>query len=490
MNWNNIYLQKRTGTETITGDARSEYQRDFDRLIFCPGFRRMQNKTQVFPLPGITFVHNRLTHSLEVASVGRSLGKIAGQIIINHSDLNDESKEFYTNDLQNVIAAACLAHDIGNPPFGHSGEKAISKYFIENADKIYEKNDKIKKPLKDFFKDNKLWMDLTNFEGNANGFRFLTHSFNNKVQGGLRLTYATLAATIKYPCESTGSVEGKKYLKKYNFFQSEKETFLKICDAINMEQESTSPIRYKRHPFAYLTEAADDICYNLIDVEDAVRLRIVPVHKVEKDFMSLIKCVSTQRKLLNNKVLKNIHRTTTIDELDKQYAPIYDLGKVESMKNSIKDDNERISYLRAKCINALIIICSDCFANYLYEIINGEYDQDLASPFMTHCEEMKAIKDLSNESIYNHDTVVRIELTGYKVLYELLDIFIPAVLKEKKDEKDEKILRIIPSQFHVEDYFDDYYKVMGVLDFISGMTDTYATQLYRDLHGIHIVKHT
>jgi dGTPase len=197
MNWENLYSNKRTGTETITPDARSEYQRDFDRLIFCPGFRRLQNKTQVFALPGVAFVHNRLTHSLEVSSVGRSLGKIIGSWITKNYRLDDKSINFYINELHNVIAAACLAHDIGNPPFGHSGENAISKYFIENKDELLDKDRRVKKKLNEYFTPEE-WMDLVNFEGNANGLRFLTHNFYSKTPGGLRLTYTTLAATLKY----------------------------------------------------------------------------------------------------------------------------------------------------------------------------------------------------------------------------------------------------------------------------------------------------
>lgn len=459
MNWENLFTEQRTGTSTITDDARSEYQRDFDRLIFSTGFRRMQNKTQVFPLPGVAFVHNRLTHSLEVSSVGRSLGKIIGKFIVSNYKLSENAIEFYLHELQNVIAAACLAHDIGNPPFGHSGEKAISKYFIENNLKIIEKN----RALRTYF-DKKEWDDLINFEGNANGFRYLTHNFNGKTPGGLRLTYTTLASMIKYPCESAAIKSHIIHRKKYNCFQTDLSIFEEICNSTGMDIESRTPLCFKRHPFSYLTEAADDICYNLIDVEDAQRLGIVPYHEVEKLFKSLIKCISLELK-------------------------IYDYERAEKSAQLIEDDNDRISYLRAKCVNALTMICADRFQTYATEIIEGRFTEDLFGFFKTKCSEMKAIQKLSNEKIYNHKSVVKIEIVGYKVMYDLLSLFIPSILKEEMSSLDQKIVTLIPKQFSVEEHESTYIKVMSVLDFVSGMTDTYATKLYRDIQGIEIAKH-
>src|SRR4051812_29692151 len=218
MQFETIYTEKRVGSDKIPSGPRSGFQRDFDRIIFSSAFRRLQNKTQVFPLPGTAFVHNRLTHSLEVASVGRSLGKMIGEkISASFKNSNDDAYEFYRYELPNVIAAGCLAHDIGNPAFGHSGEKAISSYFIDNADAIVEGTS-----LKQFFNESE-WMDLTAFEGNANAVRILTHSYRGRFKGGFGLTYTTVASILKYPCESVALNKGFRHRKKYGFFQSEKE---------------------------------------------------------------------------------------------------------------------------------------------------------------------------------------------------------------------------------------------------------------------------
>lgn len=460
MEWDNLYSETRTGTATITEDARSEYQRDFDRLIFSSGFRRLQNKTQVFPLPGVAFVHNRLTHSLEVASVGRSLGKIIGKHIADNFRISDKSKDFYINELHNVTAAACLAHDIGNPPFGHSGEKALSRYFQENATLPIENGEE----LRHYF-DQKYWSDLINFEGNANGFRFLTHKFNGKIPGGLRLTHTTLAATLKYPCESSYSNDSYLHRKKYNCFQSEKATFQEVCSKTNMDKESDNPMGYKRHPFVFLTEAADDICYNIIDFEDAQRLGILNKDVVEKYLRDLLKCISIE-------------------------LGVYDFERAYTNAEAIEDTNDKISYYRAKCINALIMICVSRFEDHSVEILNGSFNEDLFGFFKSKCSEMKRIKEISENNIYNHKSVVKIELVGYKVLYDLLHLFVPAILKKYPTSRDKKILELIPSQFKVDEFNDSAYsKVISILDFISGMTDTYAIQLYRDLFGIEIAKH-
>src|SRR5688572_30602742 len=246
MEFENIYTDKRVGSDKIPSGPRSGFQRDFDRIIFSSAFRRLQDKTQVFPLPGTTFVHNRLTHSLEVASVGRSLGKMTGEhIAASYKSTNEDAYEFYKYALANVIAAACLAHDIGNPAFGHSGEKAISAYFIENA--AYKIDGR---PLQDYFSANE-WKDLSNFEGNANAVRILTHSFRGRFRGGFGLTYTTIASILKYPCESIATDKSIRHRKKWGFFQPEKETIQQIASHLGMIPESNDPVVYKRHPFVY-----------------------------------------------------------------------------------------------------------------------------------------------------------------------------------------------------------------------------------------------
>ncbi len=305
MEWNNIFTEKQVFVESfrITEDNRSKYQRDFDKLVFYSGFRRLQNKTQVFPLPGIAFVHNRLTHSFEVASVGRSLGKLAGERIAKDiKGLDNEAQIFYRFELPNVIAAGCLAHDIGNPPFGHSGEKAIAKYFIDNANIEIEN----KKTLRNYF-DLAFWEDLITFEGNANGFRVLTNNFYNKNEGGLNLTLTTLASTLKYPCSSTQIDKNKIHTKKYNYFQSEIIAFLEVCKETNMKIDKYGPKSYFRHPFTYLVEAADDICNTIVDLEDAHRIGILSYDKVSGLLSKLIRCV----------VKENVH----LDENSSDIVP-------------------------------------------------------------------------------------------------------------------------------------------------------------------------
>ncbi|HUQ96274.1 MAG TPA: dNTP triphosphohydrolase, partial [Chitinophagaceae bacterium] len=237
MQFETLFTEKRVGSDKIPTGQRSGFQRDFDRIIFSSAFRRLQNKTQVFPLPGTAFVHNRLTHSLEVASVGRSLGKIVGeQISGSFKNKNEEAYEFYRYELSNVIAAACLAHDIGNPAFGHSGEKAISAYFKEHATDAINNQ-----PLQSLF-DTREWNDLCTFEGNANAVRVLTHAFRGRFKGGFGLTYTTIASILKYPCESVAVNKAFKHRKKWGFFRTEQETVSLIAAELGLIQENASPL--------------------------------------------------------------------------------------------------------------------------------------------------------------------------------------------------------------------------------------------------------
>jgi dGTPase len=458
MNWTNIVSGKRTGKDSSGEGIRTEYQRDYDRLIFSSGFRRLQNKTQVFPLPGSTFVHNRLTHSLEVASVGRSLGKRVGEKIADLPELENkpEHKNFYRFELPNVIAAACLAHDIGNPAFGHSGEKAISNYFKESGEKTIDG-----KRLKDFFSTEE-WQDLISFEGNANALRILTHQFNGKSTGGHRLTYTTLASILKYPCGSISvSKKEGKHRSKYGFFQSEKEIAVQIAKELNMIQESEEPPVFKRHPFVYLTEAADDICYRIIDFEDAHRLGILDARTVIEHFVELFGAMQAEK---------------------------FDPQRTQHILDSIGDPNEKISYLRAMCINALIFKAADVFIQHSEEIIQGGFNNGLVDFLEKEYPVLEKIQKISIEKIYNHETVVQIEIAGYHVMSELLSLLVPAALKSEKDHKDEKIMKLIPSQFHT-DGKKPYNKVLSVLDYVSGMTDPYATELYKKVFGFEIPKH-
>ncbi len=447
MNLNRIFTNQRTGNNPQTIASRTDFQRDFDRIIFSSAFRRLQNKTQVFPLPGSVFVHNRLTHSLEVSSVGRSLGSIIGEYIFeNHqNDLTQDSKNFYQHNLGNVIAAACLCHDVGNPAFGHSGEDAIASYF-----------DKNEKDLKSKFSE-KEWADLVNFEGNANAIRVLAHQQQGKDLGGAQLTFATLASIAKYPCEAIARNKGILHRKKFGFFQNEKETFLEIAKATSLISESEEPHIFRRHPFVWLVEAADDICYNIIDMEDAHRLGIVSTAECENLFFELVKSETN------------------------------DIKRVKDKLSAISNDNERISYLRAKVINALINKSLEIYKLNFDKILSGNLDKALLDIYKNDNKALKDIESFSIEKIYNHKAVVEIENAGYNVMYELLDHFIPSVLKHKDLRKsyDKMALKLLPQQFVYEDG-SDYQKTLGVIDFVSGMTDNYATDLYRKIKGIDI----
>lgn len=445
---NTIFTNQRTGNHVQNIVSRTDFQRDFDRIIFSSAFRRLQNKTQVFPLPGSVFVHNRLTHSLEVSSVGRSLGSLAGEFIVQNfeNELTEDSKNFYLYNLNNVIAAACLCHDIGNPAFGHSGEDAIASFF--------EKNESELKPK---FTE-KEWADLVNFEGNANAIRILTHKQTGKDEGGTQLTYTTLASIAKYPCEAIAKKKGHVNRKKFGFFQSEKQTFLNIANATKMMVESEEPTIFKRHPFVWLVEAADDICYNIIDMEDAHRLGIISTTDCENLFMDLIKSV-------NEKDAKRSAEKLLL----------------------FSNKNERISYLRAKVINALINKSTELYQQHFSEIIDGTLNKALLDIFKSESESFQEVERFSIEKIYGHRSVVEIENAGYNVMYELLNHFIPPIIKEKSERKgfEKKALQLIPSQFIYEDG-TVYEKVLGVLDFVSGMTDNFATDLYRKIKGIDI----
>lgn len=447
MDLNKIFTNQRTGKNVATTASRTDYQRDYDRIIFSASFRRLQNKTQVFPLPGSVFVHNRLTHSLEVSSVGRSLGSAAGEFIFKNfeKNLSADSQNFYQHNLQNVIAAACLCHDIGNPAFGHSGEDAIASYFEKNESGLKEKFSQ------------KEWEDLVNFEGNANAIRVLTHQQNGKDEGGTQLTHSTLASIAKYPCEAVAKDKSSIHQKKFGFFQNEKDTFQKIALSVQMLQDSEEPTVYRRHPFVWLVEAADDICYNIIDMEDAHRLGIVSTADCENLFFELIKSEN-----------KNTAR-------------------VEDKLAALSNSNERISYMRAKVINALINKSIELYEKNFQNILNGSLNKSLLDMYKEGNQSLQEIETFSREKIYNHKAVVEIENAGYNVMYELLNHFVEPILKPAETRKsyDKMALKLLPQQFQYEKA-TDYQKVLGVVDFVSGMTDNFATDLYRKIKGIEI----
>ena len=385
-------------------DDRSEFQRDYDRLIFSAPFRRLQNKTQVFPLPGSVFVHNRLTHSLEVSCVGRSLGNdVANQLLKKHPDLVDS----HISEIGSIVSAACLAHDLGNPPFGHSGEKAISTYFSEGQGMALKKE---LSPME--------WDDLTHFEGNANAFRILTHQFEGRRKGGFVMTYSTLASIVKYPFSS--QLAGKK--SKFGFFLSEEADYQKIARELGIIQLSKpdEPLRYARHPLVYLVEAADDICYQMMDIEDAHKLKLLT--------------------------------------------------------------HEQIAYLRSSVIGALIKECTRVFTENEKKILAGEFEgaliKHICSPLKEAYENCSAI---ALQRIYRSSDVLDIELAGFRVISTLIDLMINAVRSPEKAYS-QLLINRVSGQYNVNAP-TLYGKIQAVLDYISGMTDVYALDLYRKIKG-------
>ncbi len=458
MKWESLYSARRTGQAAgrkyNSDEQRSQYLVDYDRIIFSSAFRRLQNKTQVFPLPGAVFVHNRLTHSLEVASVGRSLGKAVGDVIAEkYGEGNREFTEFYKYELPSVIAAACLAHDIGNPPFGHSGEDAIRTYFtgLDEPTKEIIHNALTENQLKDFER----------FEGNSNALRILTEKFNELDEGGYGLTYTTLASIIKYPCSSKEGFKktGLISTKKSGYFDSEADTYKSIAEELNIPKKDGYADVYARHPFVYLTEAADDICYRVIDLEDAHRLRIVSLEKIKEIFYPFF-------------------------EKEDDYMS---LAYVEKKVDRLVDDNQKVQYIRAKWIGLMIGKLAKIFIEQEDVLLAGGLEKDLLKCLPEQEQKLiDNINDFSTQYIYNYKSVVEIEIAGYNVIGGLLKEFVHAVL-HPTETKSAKIIRLVSGQFPITQNREYIYKdIQAVVDFISGMTDLYAIDLYRKITGITI----
>ena len=442
MEWKQLISNKRFGQEhkhAERHDDRSEFKRDYDRLIFSSAFRRLQNKTQVFPLPGSIFVHNRLTHSLEVASVGMSLGNdISRHIIQKRPELKDTLFE----EIGTIVSAACLAHDLGNPPFGHSGEKAIQTFFSEGAGQ----------GLKDEVAA-EFWDDITHFEGNANGFRILTHQFKGRRQGGFVMTYSMLASIVKYPFAS--SLAGKH--GKFGFFASEAESYKKIADELGISCKSApgEPLKYARHPLVYMVEAADDICYEIMDIEDSHKLKILSYAETEHLLLSFFD-EDIQQKI----------RQRIIDE-------------------ELTDENEKVVYMRASVIGKLENECVAAFLAHEEEILAGTFEGSL----IDHISERqkKAYQEcekISYSKIYQSKPVLDIELSGYQIMATLMKVFIEAAVNPSRFYS-KQLLRRVSSQYDIENENLEE-RIMAVLDYISGMTDIYALDIYQKINGISL----
>ena len=442
MEWKQLISNKRFGQEhkhAERHDDRSEFKRDYDRLIFSSAFRRLQNKTQVFPLPGSIFVHNRLTHSLEVASVGMSIGNdISRRVIQKRPELKDTLVE----EIGTIVSAACLAHDLGNPPFGHSGEKAIQTFFSEGP------GQKIKSMVSSEF-----WDDITHFEGNANAFRILTHRFKGRRQGGFVMTYSMLASIVKYPFASC--LAGNH--GKFGFFASETESYRKIADELGIFCKSApgEPLKYARHPLVYMVEADDDICYEIMDIEDSHKLKILSFAETEHLLLSFFD-EDIQQKI----------RQRIIDE-------------------ELTDENEKVVYMRASVIGKLENECVAAFLAHEEEILAGTFEGCL----IDHISERqkKAYKEcekISYSKIYQSKPVLDIELSGYQIMATLMEVFIEAAVNPSRFYS-KQLLRRVSSQYDIENENLEE-RIMAVIDYISGMTDIYALDIYQKINGISL----
>ncbi|MCM1109174.1 MAG: dNTP triphosphohydrolase [Clostridium sp.] len=448
MNWKQLLSNKRLGLEqmhNVKKDDRTEFQRDYDRLIFSAPFRRLQNKTQVFPLPGSVFVHNRLTHSLEVSSVGRSLGNDCARLLLDkHPDL----QQTHISELGSIVSAACLAHDLGNPPFGHSGERAIGTFFSEGKGQWLKdyRNPDTGESLTEA-----QWNDLTHFEGNANAFRLLTHHFIGRRKGGFVMTYSTLASIVKYPFSS--SLAGNH--AKFGFFRSEEEDFRKIADELGVLRLDSpeGTLRYARYPLVFLVEAADDICYQIMDIEDAHKLKLLSTETTRELLLGFF---DGERK---EKIVRNM--------------------------SLVDDINEQIVYLRSCVIGRLEQECVRVFVENEEKILNGTFHE----PLLKHIDSTprRAYEDctaMAYKKIYRSKDVVDVELAGFQVISTLLELMLDAVTHPEKAYS-QLLINRVSTQYEIKAPVL-YDRIMAVLDYLSGMTDVYALDLYRKINGMSL----
>lgn len=437
MDWQGLVSTQRLGRESDRGDggSRTEYMRDWDRLVYSSAFRRLQDKTQVFPLSDSDYVRTRLTHSIEVSSVGRSLGMLCGEFIGQRAP----ALEMAPQDFGSIVAAACLAHDIGNPPFGHSGEAAIQAWFAERAGPWLERLSERER------------QDFLRFEGNAQGFRLVTRLQNAVDNGGFQLTYAVLASFMKYPRASDLPVAKDKISeRKFGVFAHDAATFERIATRVGLV--SKGPGAWARHPLAFVMEAADDICYGIVDLEDGHRLGRVSFEQA--------------RALL---------------------WPIAFGGEDGDSPSwrQLGNDEGRIEYLRARAIGKLVEAALEVFREHYEDIMAGRFERDLVGS-SRFAPQLAEIAQVSRERIYATPSVLQIEAAGFEILGGLLGKIVPALAKapEERGAADRKIVQIIPDQFSRGATL--YERLLGATDFVSGMTDTYALRLFRRLHGIEL----
>ncbi len=448
--WIQLLTEQRIGSDKSSDDDfRSPFQRDIDRIIFSSAFRRLQDKTQVFPLARNDYVRTRLTHSIEVSSVGRSLGLLVGRELKKRHKLPVDA-----NAIAEIVGAACLAHDIGNPPFGHAGEDTIRHWFIDPR-----RGERYLEQLQEEESE-----EFRNFEGNAQGFRVLTrlqrHTRDNNTMGGLQLTYATLGTFLKYPrpAKIAGDNRSRRSQKKYNYFRTEKDQFQKVVEVLNLNGLQLDC--YQRHPLVFLMEAADDISYNVADMQDGYRLGLITYDEVFDFFKQLLG--DNQANVLNQ-----ISRLT--------------------------DPKDRIETLGGKVIGSLVREASSIFLENEKSILDGSFDKSLLDAIPSHnC--IKKMSTFAFENIYSSEPVIEVKVGGFEVIQGLLDLFIPAVFdgsdRTHYDFKRlELVLRLVPKQFMgklQKPHENPYIRLHQILDFVSGMTDSYALTLYKKLYGLNL----
>ena len=450
MEWKQLLSPHRVGSDKEDGRisrARSPFQRDFDRIVFCGSFRRLQDKTQVFPLVKADYVRTRLTHSLETSSIGRSLGTAAGDFLCENYDLG----EIQPSDIGAIVASACLAHDIGNPPLGHAGEEAI-RYWFTHSD-IGAEMRSVMTPEES--------SDIELFEGNAQGFRVLTRLEMPDQRGGMRLTCATLAAFAKYPSASLVPVRPRGVAgKKFNFFRAESELFHEVAESTGMISAGSDA--WQRHPLAYLVEAADDIAYRIVDFEDGQRLGLVDYSELERLFLEII-----------------------ASERSAEY--------VAAIQNPIR----KTEFLRAQVIGKLVGEAVKVFCAHQDELLAGTLEKPLLA-YIPYQEPLERIQTRSTRDIYNHRKVAEVVGAGFELVSGMLDVFVPCVNEMAAEQsggksasyRSKRLFYLLPEaeMFLVNKEWtsDPYTRLLSVLDYVSGMTDSYAVELYQKLKGISL----
>ncbi len=444
MNWEQLLSLKRFGDthkrlRKEQDETRLGFDVDYDRIIFSTAFRSLQDKTQVIPLSKTDFVHTRLTHSLEVSVVGRSLGRIAGKKILEKHPHLKEMHGYGFNDFGAIVAAAALAHDIGNPPFGHSGEKAIGEYFKNGNGQQYQS-----------LLSDKEFRDIIDFEGNANGFKLLTET-RQGVAGGLRLSYATLGAFMKYPKESLPKKPTPHIAdKKFGFFQSEKESFQEVAQTLGLIQtRNGKDISFSRHPLTYLVEAADDICYTIIDFEDGINLGLISEDYALEYLIKLVK--------------------DTINI--KKY-------------NALKYKEDRLSYLRALAINTLITDAIAIFIANEEAILKGTFDVSLLDK-SNYKAQIADIIALSVKQVYQSQEVIEKEIAGYKIISDILDVYITALMRKKEGKAsnyDRLMLKTLP-EFYSQTNISTYQLLLNSCCYVASLSDSAAVHIHNKIMG-------